>query len=852
MDTKEEIYSIILNTDKTLVFTSETMARNTLSDFISTHPGRAAFKDRFISWDRFLLTLCDIKNKREVTDTERMAFVSLFIKKHGLGYLSYFVDSKYSESIPSFTRYISRTLPYFPNKENSNLSFIDKRMKEDIEKIRPEYEEYLEERNLYEERYLDRDLSRIEKDKIVFVYPDSFTSTYAKVVVDSGKVDVINIPTPSSLLPLHEYKNSISEIRGIMRMVERDLSTYAPEDIAITSSSLETYRPYLEEEAKKRDIPLLFTSNLPLTSYPEGKILKLFYSLHKNRWALEDYKKLVSDPSFPFKDRELLLAALHIGVDMKLDGGGYKNWMRAFDIADEKYNNRYKKIKEAKALFDSLYRSISLIVKSKKSLDTENRIRDFRDRFLIEGEWNEKNNRILGTALEILEGLKELEDQDLYRIFLSILKDTTYVTNNGDENGVKVYAYPASAGLSIKRHYIIGLDDKSTSLKLDDYPFASSTNKPEPTDIGKSILSLYSNPDFSEFTYLSGTSNGYDGSRLLPTIFLDNLMSVEAIENDSYTDEMKNEEIKCTKSQSESYKIARETVLKETDDAFKVNSLSSSPLTLSVSNAKCWDTCPYKGYAKSILKLSKLNYESDIEDNFLKGDILHTTIEKSLEEKGSLIDIDVDTLRRNLSSAIDESRKMGRIPDDAVESHIYNSIWRKLSAFEASIGMEYYGDKELLANEKSFSGHMLGKNVKLEGRIDTILRDKEGKLYILDYKLKGKDDWSKDNLDDMSLQVILYYMLVTSNTADKEIHIDSDAIVESGGFYSNSDQKFKIVWPTVGKQGFTLDAVISNANDRINSILEHIESGDITPEPSEDNCKNCDYKRLCRGRFVAK
>ena len=246
MDTKEEIYSIILNTDKTLVFTSETMARNTLSDFISAHPGRAVFKDRFISWDRFLLTLCDIKNKREVTDTERMAFVSLFIKKHGLGYLSYFVDSKYSESIPSFTRYISRILPYFPNKEISNLSFIDKRMKEDIEKIRPEYEEYLEERNLYEERYLDRDLSRIEKDKIVFVYPDSFTSTYAKVVVDSGKVDVINIPTPSYHIPLHEYNNSISEIRGIMRMVERDLSTYAPEDIAITSSSLETYRPYLE------------------------------------------------------------------------------------------------------------------------------------------------------------------------------------------------------------------------------------------------------------------------------------------------------------------------------------------------------------------------------------------------------------------------------------------------------------------------------------------------------------------------------------------------------------------------------------------------------------------------------
>ena len=218
-------------------------------------------------------------------------------------------------------------------------------------------------------------------------------------------------------------------------MVERDLSLLPFQDIAITSSALDTYRPYLEEEAKKRDIPLLFTSNLPLSSYPEGKILNLFYSLHKTHWGVKDFKRLVSDPSFPFLNRELLLLSLHIGIDMKLEGGGYKNWMRAFDIA-AKNPKKYKNALEAKELFKSLYSSISLIVKAKKSIDTDNRIRDFRDRFLIEGQWDEKNNRILGTCLEILEGLKELEEEDLYSIYLSILKDTTYVENNGIENGV--------------------------------------------------------------------------------------------------------------------------------------------------------------------------------------------------------------------------------------------------------------------------------------------------------------------------------------------------------------------------------------------------------------------------------
>ena len=166
MDIQKEITSIILSTSKTLVFTSETMARNTLNTFLSNNPGKAVFKDRFMSWDRFLLTLSDIKNKREVTETERVAFVSSFIKKHGVSYLSYFVDPRYSESIPAFTRYISHILPFFPSLEESP-SFFDKKMMEDIGKIRPEYEEYLEKRNLYEERYLKRDLSKIEKGKVV-------------------------------------------------------------------------------------------------------------------------------------------------------------------------------------------------------------------------------------------------------------------------------------------------------------------------------------------------------------------------------------------------------------------------------------------------------------------------------------------------------------------------------------------------------------------------------------------------------------------------------------------------------------------------------------------------------------
>ena len=135
-----------------------------------------------------------------------------------------------------------------------------------------------------------------------------------------------------------------------------------------------------------------------------------------------------------------------------------------------------------------------------------------------------------------------------------------------------------------------------------------------------------------------------------------------------------------------------------------------------------------------------------------------------------------------------------------------------------------------------------------------MLKDDEGKLYILDYKLSAEGDWSKDNLDDMSLQVILYYFLITSDTAEKSIVIDdkNSLVVESGAFYSLNKNKFLVVWPTIGNQGFTFEAVLQNANDRITNILEYIKEGKITPDPNSDNCKNCDYMMLCRGRFVAK
>ena len=80
--------------------------------------------------------------------------------------------------------------------------------------------------------------------------------------------------------------------------------------------------------------------------------------------------------------------------------------------------------------------------------------------------------------------------------------------------------------------------------------------------------------------------------------------------------------------------------------------------------------------------------------------------------------------------------------------------------------------------------------------------------------------------------------------------------MEYGGFYSLMDESFKVLWPQVKKTrsviGFSLDIVKLDAEKRIERIVSNMNKGMITPDSSEENCKNCEYKRLCRGRFVAR
>lgn len=843
MNVIDSVFSYFLNTEKKLVFTSETIAKNYLMNFVSNNPNKAIFKDRALSWDSFLLSLLDTKGKKAVTKTERKTFSYSFLKNGGLEKLGYFASPLYKESIMSYANSISAYLPFFPSNKDEIRKHMNQSMLNDIDKLRSEYEKYLLENKLFEKNYLDPDFSLIKKGEYVFVFPETFTSTIAEKIVSLNLVETINMPQITPLSSLKEYENSLIEIRRTMEEIEKDREKYSDSDISITSSSLSSYKPYLISEAKKRDIPLVFTSSEALSSYPEGKLIRAMYNTVKSNWDIEETKRLLLNPIFPFKDRESLVSIVRKAIDNKLESHSSKDWLKVLSG-------------EEKELFYSASKTVNEIVRSNNSQITLEKLKFFRDTFFSEGEWNEEEDLVFGTVLDILRDISPSLEEDTFRFFLSLIEETPYVEKSDKKTGIKVYNYPASCGLITKVHYIIGLDDKTTEKKIDDYPYLVSLTRPESTDLTTSILSLYASPIFTEKLVISGTKLGFDGARLLPSLFLDSSFSdKKKIEDEYYAEkelwrENKSPNVRCSIYQAESYKRALSSPLKGRKEKVTLPFSSNGKREISVSTVKEYDLCPYRGYVQDILKIREKNYSPLYEDPLEIGKILHSTVERALEEAKTIANIDTERMEYIFIEELEKAKKHNGLTTLYSYSHILGSYIDNLEKIISSNKASIYSEYELVGNEIPIENYPLSENTSIKGRVDTLLKDKDGYVYVLDWKTSGTSDYNTSDVNLVSLQLILYSLLLEN---------DKNYAVKGGAFYSFKEGDYKVVWPVESYQsgnktyhnGFTEDEVTLNAKERLDKVKDNLKKGNFTPLYSERGCSMCRFMRLCREKFVA-
>ena len=891
------------NDGNTLVFTSEIVAENWLAKYLLKNNRTSIFSDRAISWDSFKLKLVNTSGRTPADNIARNAFAAKLLKNPEVfSKLKYFANPEHPESIKSYSSAIAGYLPYFAYCDNQ----VDQTILEDIGIIKPAYEAFLKENNLYEFNYLYKeDKADADLSKYCIVFPQTINDP---VVLEDihGICSDINLDTGTKS-PLVEYENSISEIRDVFRQINSILSSDEDArsyDIAITCASLDSYRVYMEEEAKKYDIKLHFTSEIPLMRSYQGKLFAALYKMKKEEFSFESVKNFLLNPIFPFK-KDFVLKNRRIidyAISTKLTNGPLERWYEYIEKAGDvsvrpdfrnKDEAKFKEAGKDLEYFRTIGRAITDITEESEPILIVRKIRSFVDNFFyIEKNADPSEKFVWEKCLDLLRKMRfYTEDTDTWELFMSLLEKSSYRDKNSD--GIPVYSYPVSVGLSVKYHFVMGLCDDNTVVAYDKYPYWTSRPQDDEHSSLRQViktddnLNIICSPALSENLYLSGTTKNFDGAHLLPVLLLNNVKQTlgkdadpemsnlvkQRLENDYYTLEKEyfsngKALSKLTGNQYRSHIQAENSTITESGKE-ELPSPEMLQQNISASYFKSYAKCPYMGFVNIYLNKEQKVFEPERWDTKVIGTILHEAIQNSLEEKKKFRSIDNKTIEKHLLEAINNHAEKLELCSEAEKNSVfvkYSKLLPKINDY-SPLNLGFIPQEaELYKNELDYSETETGKTNYFKigntqcgvgGRPDTVLKyttdengEKKTGYILLDYKTSGKNDYGKSPAE-CSPQLAIYSRLIETN---------ENIEVTGGAYFSVSKGEMNVVWPEVTyssgnrscKRGFSKEEVNLALDTLLADFEKELEKPVFRKTDDPETCQKCYYKRICRKEYVAK
>lgn len=907
MNSIDKIVDLLAHTSAqkiTYVFPSEVVARSYLEACARKYPNKAIFNDLVISWDTFSEKFTQYpKNLTRAVFTDRLLFVQHFFKScNAMQRLKYYCDSSYLCSKPAYMRSIAKALPKMCKAFDLNtMQILDKvlqdsskEMLDDLRLLVPSYKDYLEQHGLYDMAFYEPNFTIVANDgslarDYTLVFPQIFSKTGILKALEGCKS--VDLPLQEEGLKLKLFTNSLAEIRACMRKIYTLLSTGTPpNDIAISCADFDAYKPYLNQEAQKRDITLTFNNALPLSTYTPGAFFCALLRVKGENYSFNSMKALLLDLQYPYKDRETLVSIIQKAVDCKCKDGPLSNWV-----------NKFKKLgalKEAQRLSE-IDTAIRAVVDCKDPLKLKENVMILIKDLFGENSWTNKeeqndslkaeNARIFGSCERELDNLSShASEVDLdasgsfFSLFTDILRDNTYRPNTGRDN-INVYNYPVSAGLAVKYHFILGLTESTSKVLRNPYPFLpldKAKTMDDVVDLEESVINLYSQTIDGCYSWMSSAEEGFSGSDVVPTIFLkaNRLNRIKDVELDSFAKEIKvwegqdspkGEVFEITQKQKDCFNWAYGCELNFDNEL--VFMPVQTPLKISVSSVKEFESCPYKGYAYCVLGLKNVDFEPNMADAAQIGNLLHSTLQLAIKEAGSIEAIKTERLQEIFKQEVAKYEKLARSTDSVHLQYIRNKYSKILPLIldcveetektkentDAATQVRL-GTMNFKAMEYTSCALDVGP-IRFEGRMDCILEDSNGSLAVIDLK-KDASKHHGSSLDKVNLQVAIY-----SKMLEKDPNFGKRP--EIGAFYSFEDGKFYFVWPKFGKRkdlknffynesclipdakGGTDEYVEENYNKRVSQLAKIVEDHNFAPNPANGACDNCPFFNLCRGGF---
>ena len=802
MNLQNKIFKLI-EEQKLLVFPNQIAADSWADFYAVTNPGKAVFSDRLVSWDRFVESCTQVpQNAEKAENAHRLFFVSEYLKKEKLKTLC---PPDFPQSRANFEDEIASALSELPKTlEDGNPDYA---LKADITKLLDAYKQYLEKNGLYERSYLVPDFSKA---------PEGTCLVFASAMTDGSSEELASIEAEEEDLTgkIKVFDSSLAEIRYIFGQIRKLLKDgCAGSDIKVTTASKEMY-PWLEAEAQRAGLPISIVRGRKLSEFNAGKLFNAIKNIVSNRWSVESIRNLLLNPAFPIKNREEFEKLVSFAVEYKVvPSNGASSWL--FKLGEKPLTETFVRLRDRIQAFESA-----------KTFDAlRQAIHAFEDDYLSEEQ--EEFKTVYTRCMEALENLISIREtapsSSVFDFFLRLLSMTLY-TPKTPSDAIAVYTYPSNAAMVAKHHFAIGFSDTDTVAQRRVPPFTDREGLPVTDGLISSYLACGAQ--------ISCAVKSYSGEVSVPSFFTDRNQTevVKGMTSDRLSDEEAMWRdgtvpgLKALPAQKIWFEKALESSLRERGE--RQFSSVETPLKITATALSAFVKCPFRWYCSNVLGLEETDYEADMADNLEVGNLLHDCLEQWLNEVEDLDNLKTEESRKKLNSIFENRLAQYRHRDKAAylprQERIllhFPDILYKFADVDFGSGVK------LNCTEKPFDVTFDG--YRLKGRIDCILENKDGEYAVIDFK--------KKKIDKTSVQIQLYAKVMNK-------------LPVIGAYYSIEEGKLEKIWNSTDE----LKVQLENLDSVIERLKKAVENSDLEPTPSDDNCQNCEFRGICRRRYVIK
>jgi len=863
MDKRAYVFSAF-ETGAVCVFPTEAAARSALTDYALHSKQGSILRDRAISFDTFRSRFLSHSMTQTPTNTLiRQLFVHQLIE--GGVPLSRLVNARYPQSFQRLERTIAAMLPALKLvvDDSELIDRLDGALKADLLLLYREYTRFIQEHQLFEPRWAGASLPPDWDTSVRYLILYSDTIAHSESLLDEiGRPANIELwPTRQALLaPLTVYPNHLQEIRSTLRIIRRMLEEgTACHEITIGCASADTLVPILSEEAAHYDIPLSIREGRSPLTYPGGRFLLRLSEVYDDSFSLESLKALLLDPSVPWADEEVAHRFIRRAVDKSIFEGS----VHQSDQFIERLQHR-----ELVGWYRDLKESITGIVEAESTGELRRKLNHFQDTYFVSDQWHgstgeEVYSFCLDAIAEIDQALIITDTTSYKRLFswlITTLRAKRYVFQQRD-GGIAVYGWPQVATMNSAHLFVIGLDQEGAAVVDRPLSFLPDEEDRGASDTTMAHLVAVSEP--VESVHLSCHLRRYEGETLPPAPFFEQDKLVElktslSIDDDPYLAELalwRGEAVgkgRPLPSQSAWFDRACLATLKARSDDYTRHPIHPSLvgrlkkehdgeplLELSATKIDLFDRCPYAFLARYLLRINEEEWESSLVDHRLIGTLEHLVLQRFFSSANPFDSTKEEEYRPMLLALFDEAlvEVFGeRGPTPSIRAWIVGAHRHLLLAILGEERRHHDGERSV--GFETELTHTEGA-LYLNGRIDRIVERAGGEHGVIDYK-KGAPPMRKMSERPQSYQLSLYQRLVEA---------EGGAVCTSASYYSVKEGRYFPLWDGAESEEATLSRDVLDW--RLDTLGTAVDRGELMATPSPKSCEGCEYRPLCRRRYLA-